>query len=71
MKGRPQTFPREHEARVVRHIERVQTLSALLQTHEQLDVAEQDFEYMRTLRTRINKVKAQLRNMGCDLFVTP
>lgn len=67
MKGHPRTFEKAHEARVLRLFERLHAWNALLQTHEALDYDDQDHQYLRDLKARIQKIRAQLKNMGEDL----
>jgi hypothetical protein len=70
MKGHPREFEKAHELRVVRHIERLQMLTAILQTHESFDYNDQDRDYVKDLKYRISKTKSQLRNMGEDYLFT-
>ncbi len=64
MKGHPKAFFDQHEARVQKHLERLQTMTALLATHEQLPRDDWDVQYLRDLKYRIGKLRTQLRNMG-------
>jgi len=68
MKGQPKRFRVEHDARVLRHKERHQFLTALLQTHEGQVFELQDRDYIRELKSRITKIKAQLKNMGEPVY---
>ncbi len=69
MRGHPKSFHVEHEARVCKHIERYQTLNALLQTYDTVPTENLDIDYIRELKYRVSKAKNQLRVMGIDLFV--
>lgn len=58
----------EHEERVAQKKQRLSMLSALLDAHEAFEYDDQDREYIRKLKSRISKTRAELRNMGSCLL---
>ena len=54
-------FERKHQAKRLEKLEKIQTLKALVETHEQSSSL--DFDYLRGLRQRLRSVECQYRAM--------
>ena len=54
-------FAQAHKAKVLRKLDKIQTLRVLVEMHEALE--QPDFDYLRGLKARLRSVESQYRAM--------